>query len=82
MKTKDIDINQIKKYVALMKESTILSHCICNKGNSILYNPYNRIYKYLTKVSMPTDKLFQRFDTDVCKVKTLEQAMAFVPGVL
>ena len=60
------------KVYRLMKENGLLSRCICNKGNSILYNPHNSIYRNLIKVSKPTSKLFQRFGTDVCEVKTPE----------
>lgn len=60
------------KVYRLMKENGLLSRCICNKGNSVLYNPHNCIYRNLIKVSTPTPKLFQRFGTDVCEVKTPE----------
>lgn len=60
------------KVYRLMKENGLLSRCICNKGNSVMYNSHNSIYRNLIKVSTPTSKLFQRFGTDVCEVKTPE----------
>ena len=60
------------KVYRLMKENGLLSRCVCNKGNSVLYNSHNNIYRNLIKVSTPTAKLFQRFGTDVCEVKTPE----------
>lgn len=60
------------KVYRLMKENGLLSRCICNKGNSVMYNSHNNIYRNLIKVSTPTSKLFQRFGTDVCEVKTPE----------
>ena len=53
------------KVYRLMKEHGLRSRCVCNKGNSVLYNPHNSIYRNIIKVSTPTAKLFQRFGTDV-----------------
>lgn len=60
------------KVYRLMKENGLLSRCVSNKGNSVMYNSHNSIYRNLIKVSTPTSKLFQRFGTDVCEVKTPE----------
>ena len=86
MKTKDIDLDVIRNiqehYDYIYGINKVRLELIRNyrdiltrdtiARNNVLYNPHNSIYRNLIKVSSPTAKLFQRFGTDVCEVKTPE----------
>lgn len=61
-----------RKVYRLMKENGLLSRCICNKKNHVIYNSHNNIYKNLIGISTPTKNMFERLGTDVLERKTLE----------